>query len=372
MKKVLIILAVLVVIVAIPFIFKGKLSSTSSVKNPVKPNKPFITSIERKVTVAGTISPREEIDIKPAISGIVASIDVNVGDKVKKGQRLAKLKLIPDLENLNNAESAVVSARINEEASAQDLDRQKKLFSVGAIPETDLINATKDYQLKEEDLKSAQNRLQVIKVGAAKDSNSPASNIITATCDGTVLTIPIRVGSSVMGRSTFSEGTTLFTLADMNQMIFNGKISETDVSYLKEGMKIQLTIGAIQKDTFDAVVEMIAPQGADTQGSVKFDFSASVTPKEGKVIRAGYSADASIVLEKRDNVLAIKEGDIDFSGDSTFVQVKGKDGNYRKQYITTGISDGINIEVLKGLTKDDVLKSSGLYLNTLQTGASTD
>ncbi len=365
MKKVIIIIAVLGVIVAIPFLFKGKLSSSASVKNALKPNKPFITTIERKVTVAGTISPREEIDIKPAISGIVSAIEVNVGDKVKKGQPLAKLKLIPDLENLNNAESAVVSARINEEASLQDLERQKKLFSVGAIAETDLINAKKDYELKAEDLKSAQNRLQVIKVGAAKDSGTMSSNIIFATCDGTVLTIPIKVGSSVMGRSTFSEGTTLFTLADMNQMIFNGKISETDVSYLKEGMKIELTIGAIQKDTFDAVIEMIAPQGSDTQGSVKFDFSAAVIPKEGKIIRAGYSADASILLEKKMNVLAIKEGDVSFSGDSSFVQVKGKNGAFRKQYITLGISDGINIEVLSGLTKDDEIKSPEIDGNSL-------
>ncbi|NNM94838.1 MAG: efflux RND transporter periplasmic adaptor subunit [Bacteroidia bacterium] len=362
MKKVLIILGGLAVIIAIPFIFKIKTGSQSA-KSLVKPDKPFITTIVRTITVAGTISPREEVDIKPAISGIVSAIEVNVGDKVKKGQKLAVLKLVPDLENLNNAESAVISARINAEASAQDLERQKKLFNVGAIPETDLINATKDYDLKKEDLKSAQNRLQVIKVGAAKDSNAPSSNIITATCDGTVLTIPIKIGSSVMGRSTFSEGTSLFTLADMNQMIFNGKISETDVSYLKEGMRIELTIGAMRKDTFDAVVEMIAPQGSDTQGSVKFDFSASVVPREGKIIRAGYSADASIVLEKKNDVLAIKEGDIDFSGDSAFVQVKTPKGDFRRQYITTGISDGINIEVLSGLTKNDELKSTALGIN---------
>lgn len=358
MKKILIVIAVLAVIIAIPIIFKVKSGGSSAPVKPVKPNKPFITTIERKITIAGTISPREEIDIKPAISGIVESIDVNVDEKVKKGQRLAKLKLVPDLENLNNAEAGVISAKINVDASAQDLDRQKKLFKVGAIPETDLINATKDFDLKKEDLKSAQDRLQVIKVGAAKDSTAQASNIITATCDGTVLTIAIKVGSSVMGRSTFSEGTTMFAIADMNQMVFNGKISETDVSYLAEGMQIQLSIGAIQKDTFEAVVETIAPQGSDTQGSVKFDFSAKVIPKADVIIRAGYSADATIILEKKVNVLAIKEGDIDFSGDSAFVQIKGKNGNFSRQFIKTGISDGLNIEVLSGLTKDDEIKSS--------------
>ena len=356
MKKKIIIASIVVVVLGLFYFLSRntKVETADSKKEKITTN-PFTTTIVKKVITTGIITPKKEVDIKPQVSGIVETIYVVVGQKVKKGDPLLKIKLVPDLENLNSAESGLRIAKINLDDSYRELERQKKLFAVGAIAETELIKYTKDNKIKEEDLKSAENRLQLIKEGMTKEFTQ-TSNVIVATCDGMVLEILAKEGRSVMGRSNFNEGTTLLSIADMNQLVFQGKVGEAEVGNLKPGMEIELTIGAIENEKFKGIIELIAPKGKDEQGSVKFEFTASVLPKEGKMIRAGYSANAVIVLDKKENVLALNEGDLQFSNDSAYVEVKNKSHVFEKKYITTGISDGINIEIKSGLSKNDEVK----------------
>ena len=356
MKKKLIITAAIVLIVG-TVIFIVKKKSRGSVDAKLKQTlvHPIQTTILRKVTTTGTIVPKKEVEIKSQVSGIVEAIFVAVGQQVKKGDPLLKIKLVPDLENLNSAESALRVAIINRDDASTELNRQQKLFDVGAIAETDLIKYKKDFKIKQEEVQSDQNRIQLIKDGVAKEF-SQSSNTIVATCDGTVLEILTKEGRSIMGRSNFSEGTSLISLADMNQLIFQGKIAESDVDHLHKGMEIELTIGAIENEKFKATIDLIAPKGKDDQGSIKFDFTASVIPQKDKVIRAGYSANATIVLEKRENILAIYESDLSFSNDSAFVELKTAPDQFTKRHVVTGLSDGINIEIRSGLTLKDELK----------------
>jgi HlyD family secretion protein len=333
---------------------------SKSKKNPVvfKTESPTIANIVQKTVATGSIIPRNEITIKPQVSGIIAEIYVEPGDQVKKGDLIAKVRIIPDMVSLNSAESRLKKARLQSEDSKLVYERQRKVYEQGVIPEAEFQKIRLEYNNSLEELEAAENNLQLIQEGITKKSGQISNTLIRSTIQGMVLNVPVEVGTSVIQTNSFNEGTTIASVADMGEMIFKGKIDETEVGKLKVGMKLELTIGAIEEKKYNAELEYIAPKGTEENGAVQFEIKAKVSLTKDAFIRAGYSANADIVLDHRDSVMVIPEGLI-ISGtnkDSSYVEVEKGTQVFDKKYIKTGLSDGINIEVLSGLKIEDKIK----------------
>ena len=284
------------------------------------------------------------------------------GKTVKKGENIAKIRIIPDLVNLNNAEGRLDRAKIALDDAKISYDREDKLFKEGVVPQSELQPVQVNYKNARQEVDAAEANLELIREGVNKKSGKVTNTLITSTIDGMILDIPVKVGSSVIEANTFNAGTTIATVADVKDMIFDGKVDETEVGKIKPGMGLLLSIGAIENDTFQATLKYIAPKGVVENGAVQFEIKADVDLKEGQFIRAGYSANADIVLEKKDKVLAIPEGDLIFEGDSTYVEVETAPQKFEKRLIKTGLSDGINIEVISGLTSKDKIKVQQLSM----------
>ncbi|HOI87674.1 MAG TPA: efflux RND transporter periplasmic adaptor subunit [Lentimicrobium sp.] len=356
MKKILKILLGLVILV----VFAGTIVYLYR-KSQAKPviyetSVASVTDIVRKTVATGKVVPRKEIEIKPQISGIIAELYVEPGEKVKIGDMIAKVRIIPNMISLNEAESRLNRARISLDDARKNYDRQKSLFESKVIAEAEL--QTYDVALKtaRQDVESAENNLQLIREGITKNAGSASNTIIRSTIAGMVLTVPVEVGNSVIESNTFNDGTTIATVADMGEMIFKGKVDESEVGKLHEGMELILTVGAIDAERFTASLEHISPKGVEENGAIQFEIRAAVSLKENLFIRAGYSANADIVLESRDSVLAVQESLVVYDGDSAWVEIETSPQTFRKQLIKTGLSDGLNVEVLEGLTKDDKIK----------------
>ncbi|HEX3008073.1 MAG TPA: efflux RND transporter periplasmic adaptor subunit [Bacteroidales bacterium] len=318
---------------------------------------PFISNIVKKTVATGKVVPRKEIEIKPKVSGIIEEIYLEAGKMVKKGDLIAKIKIIPDMVNLNNAESRVNRAKLSLEDIKLVYDRQKKLFDQGVIPEAEFQTTRLNFNNAREELDAAENNLQLIREGALKKAGQVTNTLVRSTISGMVLDVPVEEGKSVIESNNFNEGTTIAIVADMGEMIFEGKVDETEVGKIHQGMNLSLSIGAIEADTFNAELEYISPKGKEENGAIQFEIKAKVKLKEGKFIRSGYSANADIVLEQRNKVMAIEEGLLQYKGDSAFVEVETKPQIFEKKYIQTGLSDGIKIEVKKGLTIKDKIKA---------------
>jgi len=356
MKKILKI-TVLVVIIALFIGTLGYLYSKSKPKSETyKLESPKIDNIVKKTVATGSIVPRNEIEIKPQVSGIIEKLYVEPGDKIKKGDLIAKVKIIPNMINLSNAESRLDKAKIALKDAEIVHKRQKELFDKGVVAEADFLKSQLAYNNTKAEVNAAQNSLDIIKEGAAKKSGAHSNTMIRSTIQGMVLDVPIEVGNSVIESNTFNAGTTIALVADMGEMVFKGKVDETEVGKLKVDMPLVLTIGAIENEKFDSRLEYIAPKGNETNGAIQFEIRASVEQKKGIFIRAGYSANADIVLERRDSVLTIQEALIQFHGDTSFVDVQTDTMKFDKREIKTGLSDGINVQVLEGLTLDDKIK----------------
>lgn len=341
-------------------IFGGTLYYLYS-KNEEKPvvyetSKAFVTNIVMKTVATGSVVPRREVDVKSRVSGIIDELFVEAGDKVKKGDILARVKIIPDMVSLNNAESRLSRAKIALDDAQVAHNRQKKLFEEKVIAESEYLPFKLALNNANEEVNAAENNLALIKEGATKKSGEVSNTMIRATVTGTVLNVPVKVGSSVIESNTFNEGTTIATVADLGEMIFQGKVDESEVGKIKTGMEMVLNIGAIENESFKANLEFIAPKGVEDKGAIKFEIKAAITLKDSVFIRSGYSANADIVLDKRDSVLAIPESLITFSKDSAFVEVETAPQTFEKRYIKTGLSDGINIEVLSGIDSTAKLK----------------
>jgi HlyD family secretion protein len=258
--------------------------------------------------------------------------------------------------NLNNAESRLNKAKINLKEATADYERQKKLLDKQVIAEAEFQRFEIAYISAREEVDAAENNLQLIKEGITKKAGSVSNTMIRSTIEGMVLDVPVKEGNSVIESNTFNEGTTIAVVADMGEMIFEGTVDESEVGKIKEGMNLILTIGAIESESFDATLEYISPKGIEENGAIQFEIKAEVNLNENFFIRAGYSANADIVLARKDSVLAIKESLLQFDGDSSFVEVETAPQQYEKREIKTGLSDGINIEILSGLSKDDKIK----------------
>ena len=320
----------------------------------------YVTDIIKKTVATGAVVPRKEIEITPKVSGIIDQIFVEPGDVVKKDQLIARVKIIPDMISLNNAESRVNRAKIQLEEMQKNFSRYKDLFEQQVIPEAEFLTYDISFRSAQEELASAEDNLQLIREGATKRGGSVTNTLIRSTIEGMVLAVPVEEGNSVIESNTFNSGTVIATIADMKEMIFEGKVDESEVGKIKEGMALILTIGAIENESFNAVLEHIAPKGVEENGAVQFEIRAAVNLKENQFIRAGYSANADIVLDKREQVLAINEGLLKFEDDTTYVEVEVAPQTFEKRIIKTGLSDGLVIQIVEGVSETDKIKAAAL------------
>lgn len=313
-------------------------------------------NIIKKTVATGSVVPRKEIEIKPKVSGIIDEIFVEPGDKINKGDIVARISIIPNMVNLNNAESRVNQAKINLSDAKKDYLRQKDLFNQGVIPKAEYENFEVAYNSAVEELSAAENNLQLIKEGQTKDSGETTNTLVRSTIDGMVLDVPVEEGNSVIESNTFNDGTTIATVADMGEMVFEGKIDETEVGKIREGMPLILSIGAIEDARFDAVLEHISPKGVEENGAIQFEIKADIKLRTDFFIRAGYSANADIVLDRADSVLTVSESLIQFDHDTAFVEVETQPQIFEKRNVELGLSDGIFIEVKSGIRRDERIK----------------
>jgi HlyD family secretion protein len=318
-------------------------------------DSPARMTIISKTVATGKVIPRREIELKAQVSGVVEKLYVTAGQTVKKGDIIARIALRPNMINVNTAEAQLLSARINLQNQAADLDRYEKLRAQKVISESEYNQFRTNYNLQKEAVESAENTLLLLRTGATKDS-AKVSNMIPATIEGTVLDVPNKEGAFIVETSTFQSGTTLATLADMKDMIFEGLVDESEVGKLREGMELILNVGALQGKPFAATLEYIAPKGVTDQGAIKFTIRAAVQLDKELFLRSNYSANADIVLDKRENVVAINEGNLVIENGATFVEVETAPQQFEKREIKTGLSDGINIEVISGLNEGQKIK----------------
>ena len=326
-----------------------------------KTETPFVTDIVKKTVATGSIVPRREVQIKPQVSGIVDELYVEAGQPIKAGQLIARIRTVASASNVNNAQNSIQAARVALETSQMELERQRPLFEQGVIARQEFNRLLADYKAKKQTLTATENDLQIAQRGTSRNTGG-ASNLIRSTITGLLLDIPVKAGSSVVERNNFNEGTTIATVADMQTLVFEGKVDESEVGKVREGMDLNLTVGALENQAFPATLEYIAPKGVVEEGATKFLVRAKVRLKPGQFLRANYSANGDIVLGRRTGVLAIKESLLQFgkvNKDSVYVEVTTGPQQFRKQLIKTGLSDGINVEVVSGLRKTDKIKALG-------------
>ena len=332
-----------------------------SAEKPVEfaTEKPERRDIVKKTVANGSVVPRQEILIKPQVSGIIKEIYVEAGDTVAKDQVLAKIQIIPDMVGLTNAENRVRRARIGVEDAQRTFDRNKPLLDKGVISDAEFQTYQIALDNAKEELRGAEDNLDIVREGVARSSSGATLTLVRSTIAGMVLDVAVEEGNSVIEANNFNEGTTIASVADMSDLIFEGKLDESEVGKVRLGMPIVLTIGAIDDATWEAELEYIAPKGVEEEGAIQFEIRAAVKLAEGQRLRAGYSANADIVLDQRDSVLSIPESIITFNkaGDSAFVDVRQGEG-WEKTFVKTGLSDGIHIEVLEGIAADTELKGT--------------
>lgn len=317
----------------------------------------FISSVEDKTVVTGKVIPEDEVEIKPQISGIIQELFVEEGNKVKEGDLLARVKVVPNEGSLNSAKGRVASLKIILDNAKIEYDRNKSLFEKDIISKQDFQNASLSYNRSNQDLANAKSDLQVIRLGSAGGSSTANTNI-RATVAGTILEIPVKAGDQVVESNTFNAGTTIATIADLTKMIFEGKIDESEVEKLKIGMQLTVNLGAIQNKDFDAKLKFIAPKGNEEQGAVKFKIEGDVFLDNSVSVRAGYSANASLVLERKDSIMVISEALLQFdkTTEKTYVEIEKSDQSFERIDVETGISDGINVEIISGISMEDKIK----------------
>ena len=318
-----------------------------------------VADISKTTVVTGTIEPRDEVEVKPQISGIITAIYKEAGDKVEAGEVIAKVKVIPDMGQLSSAESRVRLADVNLKQAKVNLDRERQLYDKQLVSAEEYDNVRQAYDQAREEKLAAVDALEVVRDGVSSSNASASSTLIRSTISGLVLDVPVKVGNSVILSNTFNDGTTIATVADMGDLIFKGNIDETEVGRLVTGMAMKITIGALENLKFDASLEYISPKATDNNGANQFEIKAAVDVPLGSDIRSGYSANAEIELASAKDVLAVPESAIEFSGEDTYVYVvkgEGEDKTYERRKVTTGLSDGINIEIKSGLKKGEKVR----------------
>jgi HlyD family secretion protein len=334
--------------------------------------QPSTQTIVKKTVATGSIVPKEEVLIKPNISGIIDEIFVEAGDIIKSGDLIAKVKVVPNVNtlssaknNINSARTQVETARLALESQQSIYNRQKELFEKGVISANEFDNAQlsfnqaqQRYNQEKVNLSGARQTFEIVKTGTTSGLGTTANTEIRATVSGMVLDVPVKAGNQVIEANNFNDGTTIATLADVDKMIFEGKVDESEVGKITEQLPLEITVGAIENKKFDAVLDYIAPKGVSENGAIQFEIKGTLNKQDTTFIRAGLSANASIILAKSDNVLAIKEALVQYDPKTLepFVEVATGDQEFERRDIVLGISDGINVEVLEGVSEDDNIK----------------
>ena len=315
------------------------------------------TSIEKKTVVTGKVIPEDEVEIKPQIQGIIEALFVKEGDQVDTGDLLAKIKVVPNEQNLNSAQGRLANSKIVLKNAEIEFNRNKDLYDKGIISKQEYDNVQLRYNQAKLDVSNATSDLQIIRSGSRGGAASANTNI-RATVPGTVLEIPVEEGFQVIASNSFNAGTTIANIADLNKMIFEGKVDEAEVGKLKVGMPLEVNLGAIEDQSLEAKLKFIAPKGNEEQGAVQFIIEADLFLNDSIFVRAGYSANASLVLERKDSVMAIPESLLQFDRktEKPYVEVSTGEQEFERRDIEIGISDGVNVEILSGLTEEDQIK----------------
>ena len=352
---------IVAVIVAVIFIGTFVFLYQKSQPTPVVYSEftPEVKDIQKTTVITGKIEPRNEITVKPQISGIITELYKEAGDMGQEGEFIAKVKVIPDMGQLSSAEARVRLADINLKQAQVDFSREEALYNQKLVSADEFDKIKQTLKQAKEEVVAAQDALDVVKNGVSKSNASASSTLIRSTITGLILDVPVKVGNTVVLSNTFNDGTTIATVANMNDLIFRGNIDETEVGRLVEGMPMKITIGALQDLSFEANLEYVSPKAVESNGANQFEVKAAVHVIKGGKIRSGYSANAEIVLAKANKVLSIPESAIEFSGDSTFVYIvkgEGEKKTYDRRAVTTGLSDGVNIEIKKGITAKDKVR----------------
>ncbi|MBA3392640.1 MAG: efflux RND transporter periplasmic adaptor subunit [Deltaproteobacteria bacterium] len=315
-----------------------------------------IADITKKTVATGSIVPRREVEVKPKVTGVLAELYVEPGKKVKQGDPLGKIAIIADAMQVNQAESGVRTTQIAFENAKRELARNEALFKQGVVADAELQRYRTEFALRKQELATAGSSLQLVKEGATRGQSKTSTLIVTATTDGTVIDVPVKEGFSVIQANNFNPGTTVAVIADMEDIIFQGRVDEAEVAKIKEGMKLSIKVGAIEKDMLEGKLEYISPKGKEIDGAIQFEIKAKVVAKPGVQIRANYSANADIVLDEKKQVLAIREALVQYKDEKPFVEVETAPQTFDKRDVKLGLSDGIKVEVLSGVTKTDKIK----------------
>lgn len=317
---------------------------------------PEMRTIIKKSVATGSVMPRKEILIKPQISGILQTLYVSPGQIIKEGDLIAKVKVIPNMVSLNNAENRLNRAKISLENADVDYERNKQLLDQKVISAAEFQVFELARKQAREEVNASEDALAIVKDGISKKTGNSSNTLIRATVSGMVLDVPVEEGFNVIEANNFNDGTTIASVANMDKLIFEGKVDESEVEKLQLGMELIMTIGAIEDRQFKAILEYISPKGVEEDGAIQFEIEAAVEIDSSQFIRAGYSANADVVLEKRENVLSINEAVVSFKDGKAFVEVETGTQQYEERELKTGLSDGIHIEVLSGITESDKVK----------------
>ena len=317
---------------------------------------PTVADLRKTTVLTGKIEPRNEVNIKPQISGIITELMKEAGQTVQAGEVIAKVKVIPDMGQLSSAQSRLRLAEINLKQARTDYEREKVLFDKGLVSADEYDKIHQAYNQAREERSAAQDNLEVVRDGVSSNNANASSTLVRSTVTGVILDIPVKVGNSVILSNTFNDGTTIATVANMNDLIFRGNVDETEVGQVNVGMPMTITVGALQDLKFNARLEYISPKAVEANGANQFEIKAAVQVPEKTGVRSGYSANAQIVLAEALHVLTVPESAIHFEGNNTYVylvQGKGKNKTYQRRDVKVGLSDGVNIQIKSGLTTND-------------------
>ncbi len=357
MKKITkyVLISVLVIGVLFSAAYFAKTNSKSAIT--YKTEKLFKTTIEKETVVTGKVIPEDEVEVKPQISGIIDRILVEEGDKVAAGDLIARIKVVPNEQSLNTAEGFLKKAQIALNTQQKEYNRNRELYEKGIISNVEFTAFELQYNQAKQDVVNAQNDLKIIKEGSVGGSSAANTNI-RATVAGTVLEIVVKEGDQVINPNSFNAGTTIAAIADLGKMIFEGKVDEAEVASLRVGAPLKVSLGAIEDQELDAKLTFIAPKGTEEQGSVQFKIEADMELNDSIFVRAGYSANASLVLDKKEDVLALREALIQFDRKTQdpYVEVMIGDQKFERREVKLGISDGVNVEILEGVAQEDEVK----------------
>ena len=343
-------------------VFVGTFAYLLKRSRPEKENYQEVTvelgTVNKTTVITGRIIPRNEVNIKPQINGIIAELYKEAGQQVQENEVIAKLKVIPDMNSLSSAQSRVRLSEINLKQAQTNYDREKALYDKQLVSAEEFEQVRQALNQAKEERAAAQDALEVIRDGVSSSNAKSSSTLVRSTITGLILDIPVKVGNSVIQANTMNDGTTVATVANMSDLIFDGNIDETEVGALREGMPVTITIGALQNYSFDATLEYVSPKAVENNGTNQFEIKAAVAVETDRVIRSGYSANAEIVLETAENVLVLPESTLEFDEDEEYVQLIGADGKYTRTKVETGLSDGVNIEIRSGLKAGDKVRGA--------------